>query len=151
MKYSMKNPRQQRTLTMITVILVVIVGAVSSCLRSGGEDPGYLSFHNEGYLTIRDASGTAADVYYAAMKEVVFFEEADFGTADTGALVEQAYRLGRWNSPQLGSYLSCTRTDVAACVWIRTDQDIYVVNLENGETTQGLYRAILKARDELKG
>ena len=151
MKYSMKNPRQQRTLTMITVILVVIVGVVSSCLRSDGEDPGYLSFHNEGYLTIRDASGTAAVVYYTDMKEVAFFEEADFGTADTGEIVEQTYRLGRWNSPQLGSYLSCTRTDVAACVRIRTDQDIYVINLESGETTRALYDAILKAQNELKG
>lgn len=151
MKYSMKNPRQQRTFTVITVILVVIAGVVPSCLRSDGEDPGYLSFHNEGYLTIRDASGTAADVYYADMKEVVFFEEADFGTADGGEIVEETYRLGRWNSPQLGSYLSCTRTDVAACVWIRTDQDSYVINLESGETTQALCRAIVKAREERKG
>lgn len=151
MKFSSQTPRQQRMLTAITVILVMIAGVVSSQFRSDGEDPGYLSFHNEGYLTIRDANGTSADVYYTDMEDVAFFEEADFGTADGGVVAEEVYRLGRWNSPQLGSYLSCTRTDIPACVRILTDQDVYVINLESRETTQELYNAILKAQDALKG
>lgn len=151
MKIDFKNPRQQRILTVITVILVIAAGIIASYFRAEDEESGYLVFHNEGYLSIMDASGAVTDVYYSDMTDITFYDNVDFGSENGGTILEDAYRLGRWNSPQLGSYLNCTKTNVAACIRIRTQQDTYLINLESDSATKALYQAILKAKDGLKG
>lgn len=149
MKFDFKDPRRQRKITVITVLLVVLAGIIASYIRSDGEDPGYLTFHNEGYLSMRDALGAKADVYYADITDIRFLTETDYGKAVDGALVDEVYRLGRWNSGELGSYLSCTDMRLTACIWIQTEQDVYVINYLSDETTEALYGAILRAREEL--
>lgn len=148
MKFDMKDPKTQRIMTYITVILVLAVGIISTLFRGGETDPGYLTFHNEGYLTITDEAGTAVDVYYTDMISVEYLEAPDFGEADGGSLTED-YRLGQWTSPQLGTYITCTEAALDSCVFIQTENGAYAVSYESDATTQALQQAILEAQAKL--
>lgn len=148
MKFDRKDPKTQRLLTGMTVVLVILVGTISSLLRSDQESSAYLTFYNEGYLSIKDESGNTTDVYYKDMLSVEYVESPDFGEADGGSTVGDI-RLGQWNSKQFGSYLNCTEVDLDSCVWIQTQSGSYVINYESDSTTQTLCQAILKAREKL--
>ena len=146
MKYdSSGNPKGHRTFTVLTVILVVVVGLVSSFLTNDQEDSGPLRFNSKGFLSIQDVSGAVFDVYYTDMVEVTYMETPDFGTENGGSVLNNV-RLGQWHSSQFGSYINCTDTEVPSCLWIQTKEQNYAVNYESDETTQSLHKAILKAR-----
>lgn len=148
MKFDRKDPKTQRLLTGITVILVILVGTISSFLKSDQESASYLTFHNEGYFTIKDESGDAADVYYKDMTSVQYVEAPDFGEPDGGSTVGDL-RLGQWSSKQFGTYRNCTKMDLETCVWIQTPNGSYVINYESDSTTQALCQAILEAQEKL--
>lgn len=148
MRFSEKSPSKQRLFTAVTVIAVILAGIAASFLRGGGEDPAYLTFHSEGYLSIKDESGAVTDVYYTDMTAVDYVQSPDFGTPEGGSIAEDT-RLGQWRSPQFGSYRSCTQTGLNSCIWIRTAEGAYVISWESDDTTRALYQAIEKARDQL--
>lgn len=148
MKCDRKDPKTQRTLTMVTVLLVILAGTLSSYFRNGGEAEEYLSFHNEGYLTIKDEAGNAEDVSYTDITFIQYVQSPDYGEPDGGSTVDDV-RLGIWRSEQFGSYLNCTRTDLEACIFLRTGDEAYVINCQSDDTTQALYEAILRAREQL--
>lgn len=143
------DPKRQRMMTYITVVLVILVGVVSSFLRRDDTLTNYLTFHNEGYITIADESGNQNTINYLDIVSVEYLEEPDFGTPAEGDVLDEKVRLGSWNSEMLGQYTNCTEVTIEGCVLIRTGTDTYAISFESEETTQKLAGAILDAQDRL--
>lgn len=148
MKFDTRDPKNQRKMTYITVILVIVVGMASSLLRGGQEDSEYLTFHNEGYLTVQDESGETADVYYTQMISIQLLEDPDYGQSCGGSVADNM-RLGQWSSQQLGLYWNCTDTGLGVCVFITAENGAFAISYESDATTEALYQAVLAARDTL--
>ena len=143
------DPKRQRRLTCITVVLVILAGVISSFLRKDDGFTGYLTFHNEGYVTIVDETGRSETVHYADILSAEYMEEPDFGTPVDGSILNEELRLGVWNSEDLGTYRNCTEVELKSCVFIRTENGAYAISYESDETTRNLQEAILDARARL--
>lgn len=149
MKAEKYDPKRQRKMTYLTVILVVLAGMLSSFLRKDSAFEGYLSFHAEGYITLTDAEGNTVDVYYQDILSAEYVEAPDFGQPDGGSILEEELRLGIWQSDAFGTYWNCTQTDLETCVFIQTASGAYAISYESDETTKQLQGAILSARERL--
>lgn len=143
------DPKRQRRMTYITVVLVVLAGMISSFLRKDDETASYLTFYNEGYMTIADEVGKQLDVYYVDILSAEYVEAPDFGTPAGGSILDEELRLGIWTSEAFGTYINCTDVDLESCVLIRTETGTYALSYESEETTQRLQGAILDARERL--
>ena len=143
------DPKRQQRLTYITVVLVILAGMISSFLRKDGELPSYLTFHNEGYMTIADATGKSEDIHYVDILSAEYVEAADFGTTAGGSILNEELRLGVWSSEAFGTYTNCTDIALGSCVFIRTENGAYAISYESDETTRTLQAAILDARARL--
>lgn len=142
------DPKRQRWLTYLTVVLVILAGVISSYLRKDGELPSYLVFHNEGYMTILDATGKREEIHYENILSAEYVEAADFGVPAGGSIAEEM-RLGVWNSDAFGTYVNCTAVELESCIFIRTENGAYAISYESDETTRVLQTAILDARERL--
>lgn len=143
------DPKRQRRLTYITVVLVVLAGVISSFLRKDGDVTSYLTFHNEGYVTISDETGKSEDIHYADVLSAEYVEVADFGVPAGGSIVNEEMRLGIWSSEAFGTYVNCTAVELESCVFIQTENGAYAISYESDETTRILQSAILDARERL--
>lgn len=143
------DPKRQRRMTYITVVLVVLAGMISSYLRKDDEIASYLTFHNEGYMTIADEKGKGEEVYYVDILSVQYVETPDFGTPAGGSILDDELRLGIWTSEAFGTYVNCTDVNLESCVLIQTETGTYAISYESEETTQKLQGAILDARERL--
>lgn len=143
------DPKRQRKMTYITVILVVLVGAISTFLQKEDIAAGYLTFHNEGYMTLADEVGNYTDVYYTDILSAEYVEEPDFGVPAGGSVLDGELRLGLWESDTYGTYWNCTELELSGCVLIRTESEAFAVSHGDEETTRELHRAILDARERL--
>lgn len=148
MKFDGKDPKQQRRITYITVVLVILVGMVSSFLRNDPGEIGYLTFYNEGYLAVMDGAGNVENIFYKDMRSVEYVESPDFGEPAGGSLTEEM-RLGKWYSDQFGAYTNCTDVDLETCILIRTETGAWAISLESDETTRALHGAILDAKERI--
>jgi len=142
------DPKRQRRLTYFTVVLVILAGVISSYLRKDGELPSYLTFHNEGYVTISDETGKHQEIHYVDILPAEYVEAADFGVPAGGSIAEEM-RLGVWSSNAFGTYVNCTEVELESCVFIRTENSAYAISYESDETTRILQTAILDARERL--
>lgn len=142
------DPKRQRRLTYLTVVLVILAGVISSYLRKDGELPSYLTFHNEGYVTISDETGKHQEIHYVDILSAEYVETADFGVPAGGSIAEEM-RLGVWSSNAFGTYVNCTEVELESCVFIRTENSAYAISYESDETTRILQTAILDARERL--
>lgn len=149
MKFNGTDPKQQRRFTIITVVLVLVVGIAASFFRGGSDTEGYLIFSNEGYLELRDEAGSTLRILYGEILTVEYVETPDFGEPKGGSQTE-TLRLGKWESSQFGLYTNCTETAVGSCVCIETARDTCVISLESDETTRALCQALRNARDASK-
>lgn len=143
-----KGHKRQRRLTYLTVVLVILAGVISSYLRKDGELPSYLTFHNEGYVTISDETGKHQEIHYVDILSAEYVETADFGVPAGGSIAEEM-RLGVWSSNAFGTYVNCTEVELESCVFIRTENSAYAISYESDETTRILQTAILDARERL--
>lgn len=143
------DPKRQRMLTYITVVLVILAGVVSSFLRKDDTLTNYLTFHNEGYITISDASGNQKRLNYPDVVSVEYVQVPDFGAPVDGVILDEKVRLGGWKSETFGPYINCTQVNIDGCILIRTETECYAISYESEETTQKLQTAILDARDRL--
>lgn len=149
MKFNGNDPKQQQRFTIITVILVLVVGIAASFYRGGPDTEGYLTFSNEGYLELRDEAGSTLRIPYGEILTAEYVEAPDFGEPKGGSQTEEL-RLGQWESSQFGLYTNCTQIAISSCVRLETAQGTCVISLESDETTQELCRALQEARDASK-
>lgn len=138
------DPHTRRILTASAFFLILVIGMIYSSRRGEESDTTYLSFWSSGCFTVADQNQKRAKVAYDEIREVVFEAEPDYGEPVEGTTRDDM-RLGIWESPTLGSYWNCTDTKVKSCVWVKTDDRTYAINIESNETTRALYEAILKA------
>lgn len=146
MKFDGKDPKQQQRFTLITVILVLVVGMAASFFRGGSDTEGYLILSNEGYLELRDEAGNALRIPYGEILTVEYVENPDFGEPKGGSQTDKV-RLGKWESSQFGLYTNCTETGLSSCARLETTQGTCVISVESDDTTRELCRALEDVRD----
>lgn len=143
------DPKTQRRLTIVTVLLVLVLGTVSSLLNNDQEPNNYLVFHKEGYMILSAPDGNVVKLSYQDITSASYLETFDFGQPEGGVLTEDV-RLGQWHSPQLGLYWNCTLVQLDCCVLLETTDGAYAISYESTATTQTLAQAIVEARDTLR-
>lgn len=143
-KLDWNDPHTRRILTASAFFLILVIGMIYSSRRGEVSDATYLSFWPSGCFTVADQDQKRAKVSYDEIREVTFEAEPDYGEPAEGT-TKDGMRLGIWESPALGSYWNCTDAKVKSCVWVKTDDRTYAINVESDETTRALYEAILEA------
>lgn len=143
-KLDRNDPHTRRILTASAFFLILVIGMIYSSRRGEVSDTTYLSFWSSGCFTVADQDQKREKVSYDEIREAVFEAEPEYGEPVKGT-TKDGMRLGIWESPTLGSYWNCTDVKVKSCVWVKTDDRTYAINVESDETTRALYEAILKA------
>lgn len=143
-KLDRNDPHTRRILMAGAFFLILVIGMIYSSHRGEESDATYLSFWSSGCFTVADQNQKREKVAYDEIREIALESEPDYGAPVEGT-TKDGMRLGIWESPALGSYWNCTDAKVKSCVWVKTDDRVYAINIESDETTRALYEAILKA------
>lgn len=143
------DPKTQRRLTVVTALLVLVLGTVFGLMNDDQETVDYLALRKEGYMLLSDADGNVVKISYQDVISATYLETVDFGQPEGGTLTENV-RLGQWRSPQLGLYWNCTMAQLDCCVLLETEDGLYAVSYESAATSRALAQAIVEARDTLR-
>ena len=139
---SIEKSRKINYILMIGIIVAFTAFAVF--FRSGGNTVDRITFHNEGFLTIRQGTDTELELPYANISTVEFYEDADFGESVGGNTVD-GVREGLWYSAALGEYTASLSEKIPACILIRYEGNSYAINYESVSTTKAIYEALTDA------
>jgi hypothetical protein len=131
----------------VLLAAIVVIGLATARLRNGdSQSRNYLTFHNEGYISILDNLEQTHTIRYTDITGLQYIADPDFGTAEAGTTVDDHLLIGLWKSSSLGEYIAAADDRINACILIETADGRYVINRENQETTNALFEAINDAR-----
>jgi len=78
---------------------------------------------------------------YDAITDCELIEQPDFGTCVEGKDARK-YQCGRWENEAWGTYTLCVYTSSKECIVIKTDTEIYVVNMASDSDTEQMFQQI---------
>ena len=142
MQDEQKINRNSRFLTY-ALVLVILVGftAYSAIFRRDEQTVSRLTLNNEGSVTITGSSGTKETVRYDNITSLEFCASPDYGQPLSGAMTN-GIREGLWASETFGEYTAYAAESIPCCVFFRTGERAYALNLESADVTRAFYDAL---------
>lgn len=119
--------------TLAVVVILLIVNTLYTIYRGGSIRDQMISF-TEDQISFFDASGEEIVIDYSDVVSMELLDSPDYGEPSVGT-IEKNIRLGTWKSSQLGTYVTCTSTQIRNCILIRTSDGAFAINYESPETT----------------
>ncbi len=138
-----KDLKKQRYTYILVLILLVGVTTFTYLFKGNDSTTGRITFSNDGYMTIISSTGVRETIRYDEVTSAAFYSNPDYGTpaggTETGSLLE-----GLWCSKAFGEYTASIDKSIGCCVFIRTTEKAYAVNLESDRVTKSFCEALIK-------
>ena len=135
-----KEPRMTRLMNY-AILAAIFIGAIVITLTSGGGSFSHFAFGDHSII-LTDSQGTATAVRYEEMASIELVESPKYGQPLSGGIVN-GIREGLWESNMFGEYIASAEERIPICIFLQTDDSVYVFNCEAETTTRELYDTIV--------
>ena len=138
-----KDLKNQKVTYILVLVLLVGVTTFTYLFRSDDSANGRIVFSNDGSMTITSSAGVSETIRYDEIASAALYTAPDYGTPAGGTQTDSLLE-GLWHSKAFGDYTASIDTSIGCCVFIRTGEKAYAVNLENDQVTKSFYEALTK-------
>lgn len=136
-----ESMKRKTVLWVVTILLMVMIFQAFSGKNS-------ISMHgSDNGLVANCGQDKTFMIRYDGMTDIALRSEFDMGSPVDG-VNRGNLRYGTWNNTELGKYTAAVSVNIPDYIVIHSTDGSYVINLENSDSTEALYKQLLKIMNE---